>query len=294
MLLIDQILIVVWMLIYVVVSIRMIHNLKKPKDAITTEAVELALEQWLIKHHKTVMSNRDLRILKISFVIKTLGLILLLMVPFMVTIIIHNTIAPTGYKVLEYNEQSIIALPLFFVMMGMIGLTIYPISRQKISLGLYVKIVNNRNIINDYRIHEVHYDRSMIHKLAFWVFLIAMPFFIIGLFSYGYYNDERLIYRGYLSFTEEVYVYDELVSVDRGFFDRWGKTQRDYYEIKNDKGQTYEMINGGNYSQVLYIHERIESVKPELLIPVTLTAKNILYIEKKSIPNQAQIYDIMD
>lgn len=294
MLLIDQILVVVWILIYIVVVIWMVHNLKQPKGEITIEAIELALEQWLRKHHKTVMSNRDLRRMKITYGIKTIGLMLLMMVPFVVTIIIHNTIAPTGYQVLEYNEQAIMALPLLLVMIGIIGLTIYPIRRHRIVLPLYVRVVNERNFIDDYRIHELHFDRNMIHKFAFWVFLIAMPFYIIGLFSYGYYNDERLIYRGYLSVKEEVYVYDELVSVDRGFFDRFGKTQRDYYRIKNDQGQTYEMINGGNYSQVLYIHERIESVKSELMIPVTLTARNILYIEKKSVPNQAQIYDIMD
>lgn len=294
MLLTSKILVVLWVLVYIVVPIRMAHNLKHPKDSITTEDIEKKLEQWLRRHDKTVMTKKDLNIMKVLFFAKTMGLMGLMMVPFVVTIVIHNTVAPSGYHVLEYNEQAIMLLPLLFVMIGVMGLIIYPIRRQKIVLSLYVTVENNQNFIDEFRRHLSNFDRKIIHKLAFWVFLIGMPFYIIGLFSYGYYNDERLIYRGYLSVKEEVYVYDELVSVDRGFFDRFGKTQRDYYRIKNDKGQTYEMINGGNYSQVLYIHERIESVKPELMIPVTLTARNILYIEKKSVPNQAQIYDIMD
>ena len=295
MLLTSKIIVVIGALFYVLMTIRILYHFRKKDTPVSMESLYRSLDKALKKAKKSVFDDRDIKKLKTIYVIKKLSLTLLSLAPLLIAVIIHNSIAPEGYIALEYNTQAIQLLPLLFLCIGLMGFSIYPMKTTGFELPMYLRYIGGKNIIEEHRIQALQQDRKTVHKLGFWVLIVSFPFYWIGFFSYGYYNETELIQRDYLQFQEAVFVYDDLVEVKRGFEDFRGKTTQVYYTLYNDNGQHFNLMSGsGFFEQTLKIHEYIEQRRPELFEPVNITAKNTVFIKEKTAPVQAQLYDIMD
>lgn len=295
MLITSKIIVMIGALFYVLMTIRMINHFRKKDTSVSMESLYHKLDKALKKANKKVFDDKDIKKMKTMYGIKLLILIMMSISPLFIAVAIHNSIAPDGYYTLEYNTQAIQMLPLLFLCIGLIGFGIYPMKTTGFQLPLYLKYIGGKNIIEEDRILALQNDRKMVHKFGFWVFILTFPFYWIGFFSYGYYNETELIQRDYLQFKEAVFIYDDLVEVKRGFEDFRGKTTQAKYTLYNDEGQHFNLLSGsGFFKQALMIHEYIEEKRPDLFEPVYITAKNNAFIKEKTAPVQAQLYDLMD
>lgn len=285
--------ILLW-LFYGLMVFRMWTHIRASKDQYDENKIETFVNEYLIKHNMNDPKQVNLKVMKIGYVVKKVSQTIAILMVFIGLIVLHTYAIPKGSKPLEYDGVMFAIMPAFLVMLTMIGYVIYPISYKSLDVSNFIYLTKDKIMVNGDRIHELNFDAKMVHKLGFWTFTILFPFFIMGFLTTGYYNENEVVYRGYFSFQTEVYAYDELIEVNRNFKDYRGKTTSVRYYITNAQGQTLDILNDDFYDQTVEIHQYILASNPNLINQWTITQSNLDYINEKTAPIQAQIYEIFD
>ncbi|MBU1142568.1 MAG: hypothetical protein KKH92_02875 [Firmicutes bacterium] len=217
-----------------------------------------------------------------------------MLIVFTVSSAYRSIFVPDGYKYLEINNQGWGSVVLLFLLIGMVGLFIYPIHSKKYHARRFLGENKDGYYIDDYEVAHVAQDLSNLFKISFYVILVFYPIFIVSLNQYSYFNEHEIITRDVFDFHDQTIKYEDIDKVERYFKSGpfTDKISTMHYVIYYDEDSKINILFSTYVEQTLEIHRLLKQKSPELFETYTITTEEEIFIESHSDKMKNQIYEI--
>lgn len=231
---------------------------------------------------------------KKMYIFNSIIKIILMLIVFTISSAYRYIFVPDGYKYLEINNQGWGSVVLLFLLIGMVGLFIYPIHSKKYHARRFLGENKDGYYIDNYEVAHVAQDLSNLFKISFYVILVFYPIFIVSLNQYSYFNEHEIITRDVFDFHDQTIKYEDIDKVERYFKSGpfTDKISTMHYVIYYNEDSKINILFPTYVEQTLEVHRLLKQKSPELFETYTITTEEETFIESHSDKMINQIYEI--